>query len=91
MTIQDLIRLALDRSNATSLRHLGRMMETPSASVFQWQKGHVLPSDENMIKLARLAGFDEGEALLVLSIARTHGEARATYEALLQERHSRAA
>jgi hypothetical protein len=91
MTIQELIDRAFARSGATSFRHLCRIMDVPQAAAQRWHLGHTLPSDENMIRLADCAHFDRVEALLLLSSLRTEGEARATYEALLQQRKDRAA
>lgn len=91
MTIQELIQLAKVGSGATSLRHLSRILMLHPQVPHSWEKGQSLPSDENMVKLAKLASFDEAEALLMLAILRTDGDARATYQAMLSEYKKRAA
>jgi transcriptional regulator with XRE-family HTH domain len=91
MTVPELIELAKSHSQVKSLRQLARMLDMTIMPVQRWQSGYGLPSDENMVKLARLAGFDEVDALLFLNAERATGEARLIYQKMLKNRHQKAA
>ena len=53
-------------------------------TVHQWRKGISLPSEDVMIALAERANLDQGEALILLGLWRSHGETKAAYSRLLK-------
>lgn len=83
-TIDDYISAALTRQNLTSRRELSRKLDLNATFINQVEKRGVLPSDETMVKLARLAGMDETEALIHLNTWRSTGQAANIYRDLLK-------
>lgn len=81
--IFDYIDLAKKRTGAKSDRALCKLLEISPNMVISYNKG-VLPNDQTMIKLARLAGVSEREALLDLNIWRSTGAVQKVYMAMKQ-------
>lgn len=79
----DILNLALKRNGLSSDRKLAPVMALSPASISAWRKGHALPDDDSMARLADLAGLDKREALLQLNIWRCDGPAREMYENML--------
>ncbi len=78
------------RQNATSWRHVSRMINIQHSSVRGYLEGWSLPSDENMIKIAELGGNDPVEALLWLNAERAKGRAKPMYQDMLEKRQAAA-
>lgn len=74
---------ARKNTGATSDATLSQMMGISRGAAVQWRTRRSWPQDETMTKLAHLAGIDEQIALLELSLWRTDGEAKKTYEKIL--------
>lgn len=73
--ITDYIQLALVRKPFSSQRQLAKAMELSHPGVMStWITRGVLPTDENMLKLAEFAGIDEKEALTDLAIWRAEAQ-----------------
>ena len=68
------------KNNAALARALGVSHNSPTG----WKTRRTWPSDEVMIKLAKLAGVDPAEALLDLNIWRSNGEAISIYSRMRQ-------
>ncbi|MBF0383410.1 MAG: hypothetical protein HQL69_20515 [Magnetococcales bacterium] len=81
-TIDQLCDKAIKNHNLRSDRALGRILGVSQSSISQWRTKRAWPSDERMIHLANLAGEKPEQALLLLSIWRTEGETRATWQKL---------
>lgn len=70
-TIDDYLELAKEKQGLKSDRQLGRALEFKSQSISFWRHRKTIPSDENMVELAKLAGEDPETALLELAYWRT--------------------
>lgn len=68
------------QANIKSDGRLSELLERHRGHVWQYRMRGVLPSDETMIRLAEIGNFDTEDALLLLNIWRTTGEAKKTYE-----------
>ena len=68
-----------------SYRKLGGALGITEGSISQFRTGRAFPSDDTMVKLAKLAGVDPYVALLDLSTWRTKGEAQKAYAKILQK------
>lgn len=66
-------------SNLYSNNAVARELGINSVNMTRYHRGHGLPSDEVMIKLASLGGNDPFEALLDLNYWRTKGTPAETY------------
>ncbi len=76
---------ALERSGCTSDRKLSLLLGKGIGAVGFYRARGVLPEDDTMLHLAKIAGIDPAIALLDLSSWRTEGEARLTYSKILQK------
>lgn len=76
---------AIERSGVKSDRQLSHLLGLANNAVNVYKSKGVLPNDETMIKLSKLAGVDPALALIDLSIWRTDGEAKKTYASILQK------
>jgi len=79
MDIDDYCELAKSRNklktNSALARELGLSHNSPTA----WKTRRAWPSDEVMIKLAKMAGVDPMDGILDLNIWRSSGEAISLY------------
>jgi len=81
--ITDYIDIAFKRSGAKSDRKFCDLMRVNPTWVNATRKGK-LPTDENMLKLAELAGIPPHIALLDLNVWRSKGKTQAVYKRLIQ-------
>lgn len=86
MDIDQFLDHVKDQANVTSDRRLSELCKMGTSTVNGYRKRGLLPSDETMLKLAKLAEFDPDDALLLLNIWRTTGKAKARYSAMLARR-----
>jgi len=59
-------------------------MQKTASSINHMINGKIFPSDDTMIKIAKLAGVDVGQALLDLCILRNQGAAKSEWKELLK-------
>lgn len=81
-TLNHYIDTARRARGGISDRRLSEQLGVSHGVVAHWRRGHILPSDDNMLALASLAGLPVGRALIDLNIWRTKGAVRAAYVAL---------
>lgn len=88
-TIDAYIDAARERSMIASDRLLALALEQSPSVVSFWRSKRTLPSDENMIQLAELAGLDPEAALVDLAIwraeSRRETKAASTWKTLRGE------
>lgn len=77
----------LDRARANhglrSDRELGRLLGFQGAAISQWRSKRSWPTEENMVRLADLAGVERQQAIIELAMWRAASpEVRSTYEAI---------
>lgn len=70
MQLNDYIDLAKVNNKIKSDRILSEKLGVSTNTAHMWRSGKTLPSEQQMIKLSRLAGVDETKALLDLAIWR---------------------
>jgi hypothetical protein len=75
---------AMQKHGIKSGRQLGVALNKSANAITQFTTGRAWPSDDTMIKLAKLAGEDEKEALIYLNAWRTKGETQKSYLSLLK-------
>jgi len=84
-SLTDYMDAAWDRQRLSSDRALARKLDVQQTIVHRWRSGTGLPTDKQMLALARLAAADETQALVLLNIWRAKDEpARDTYRRLLR-------
>jgi transcriptional regulator with XRE-family HTH domain len=84
-SLTDYMDAARSRHELRSDRALGREMDVEQAIVSRWRLGKANPSDDQMIRLAQLAGADPDQAVLLLGVWSARDEpTRDTYRRLLQ-------
>lgn len=83
-TVDDYLDAAIEKQELGSDRQLARLIGIAQTSISQFRTRRSFPSDETMVKLARLAGLDEQVALIELSFLRADGEAKTAFEAILR-------
>lgn len=83
-TLNDYIKVAVIRNNFRSKREFCKALGVSPNATTTYNNG-TFPSDETMVKIAKLAGIDEATALLELAIWRTSGAAQKTYASILQK------
>lgn len=85
-SIQDYIDAAKKRTGCSSDEKLSALLGLSKNGVFFWKKKGILPSDESMMKLAKLAGVEPWQALIDLNMWRAPNEnVRKTYSEILQK------
>jgi transcriptional regulator with XRE-family HTH domain len=84
-TIDFYIDRAKEFSKITSNRKLGVKLGVSEGAISQFKTGRAIPSDDTMIKLAKLAHVDKDLALMELNTWRTKGEAKETYQRILDK------
>lgn len=72
--------LAKARQDLKSDRQLDQAIGAKGCNTFVYRKGRAWPSDETMIKIARLAGEDAHAALVDLAIWRSGDAARVIWK-----------
>tara|TARA_Y100001001_G_scaffold159936_2_gene181692 strand:+ start:455 stop:850 length:396 start_codon:yes stop_codon:yes gene_type:complete len=82
--INDYIELAKKSTGAKSDRALCKLLEVAPTTIAFYKRG-VLPTDETMFKLARLAQVDPEEALMHLNIWRAPAPAKDVYLCLAKK------
>lgn len=78
------INAAMQNSQCSSERKLCELLETGPNVITTYRRGS-LPTDETMVKLARIAGIDPYIALLDLNTWRSTGAAQEAYKAILKK------
>ena len=84
MHIDDLIEKAKVNSGIRSDNQLAKAIGIAHTSLMRVRKGWGHLSDDNMIKLGKLAGVDETESLLLLNVWRSTGAAKEAYTGMLK-------
>lgn len=82
-TIADLIDAAQARTGASSIDIAGRL-DRSKQLVSNWKSGAKVPTDGDVMALARMAGQDADRWLAVAQAARTEGEAKARWQHIAQ-------
>src|SRR5260221_14586905 len=81
----DYMDAARQRQELRSDRALARKLNIAQNTINRWRTGKSVPSDDEMSELARLAGADEEQALVLLNIWRAPNEpTREIYRRLLR-------
>ncbi len=76
---------AKEESGAGSDRKICEMLGMAENATHAWRKRNVLPSDDTMMKLAKIARIDPYIALLDLNMWRSDGEAKKAYASMLKK------
>lgn len=84
-SISEYIDTCRDLTRATSDSNLAMKIGVSRQLVAQWRKGRALPSDDLMVTLAKRAKLDPDEALILLNLWRSHGDAKARYARMLKK------
>ena len=79
LLIDDYIGQAMKKSGFTSERQLAAALKISSGNISRWRKGHSMPSDGIMARLADLAHTDPAEAVIWLNFWRTQSWAKPLY------------
>lgn len=79
------IKEARKRSGASSERKMCEVLEIAPNSITNYTRKNVLPSDDTMMKLAKMAGVDPFIGLLDLNMWRTEGDAKTAYKKILEK------
>ena len=82
MNIDEYADLAKEKNGFKSDRQLSKNLGFSGNSVSYWRRGMNFPSDDMMMKLAKLAGVDTTTALIDLNVWRTDGETQKAYQGL---------
>jgi hypothetical protein len=83
-SIIDYMDRAIELQGLSSDRDLARKMKKNQATISGWRSLKWLPTEEQMMALARLAGANEEQSLVLLNIWRAKDDpARDTYRRLL--------
>jgi hypothetical protein len=89
LTIENYIEWALEKQKLKSDSDLCRALELSLVQVCHWRKRKVLPSDESMVKLAKLAGADIVLALHYIgwwrAVSRNEHQAAAVFLSMIQQ------
>ena len=85
LTVDEYCDKAKKRNDIKSDRKLAEALSIAHTSLNQYRTKRAWPSDNTMIKLAKLAGLDPTQSLLYLSAWRTTGEALELYKELADE------
>lgn len=95
LTIDDYIEKAKFQLGTRSERRVAKELGLSNVQVNYWRNRKSMPSDENMAKLAKLAGMDIGLALLRLSwwrcVAKDDYLAATHYLLMIEELQKKAA
>lgn len=78
-TIADLIDAAKARTGA-NFTEIGERLDRSKQLITNWRSGKKVPTDGDVMALARMAGEDADKWLLIAQAARTEGEAKARWE-----------
>jgi hypothetical protein len=84
-TIQSYIDDARRHSNLVSNNAVSRALDITSINMTRYHRGHGLPGDQIMLKLAELGGNDPFKALLDLNYWRSKGTNAETYYVLMHD------
>jgi len=79
--IADLIEAAKARTGA-NYTELGERLDRSKQLITNWRSGAKVPTDNDVIALARMAGENADKWLAVAQAARVEGEARARWEGI---------
>jgi transcriptional regulator with XRE-family HTH domain len=82
-TIDWYIDAAKARSGIKSERKLSEFLGLKFVAISSYRTGRAFPSDDTMVKLAKMAGVNPDIALLELSVWRNEGPARKAYASIL--------
>ena len=84
MSVPEFLDVCKQLTRTQSDSNLARKVEITRAAISAYRKGISFPTDENMIRLAKRAGLEMGESLLLLNIWRAEGEAGQCYVRLME-------
>jgi len=71
-------------TKSVSDSQMASKFELTRSAVSSYRKGKAYPSDSTMMSMAKRAGIDPTEALLMLNVWRSEGETKRQYEIILQ-------
>lgn len=79
-TLDFYIEAAKFHSGIKSERQLCKMLRLSPTAITGYKKRNVLPTDETMVRLAKIAHLSPEQALLDLNMWRSQGQSKALYE-----------
>lgn len=91
ISLDALLDIAKSKNNLTSDRHLGRAIGVTPPVICSYRTGRSIPSDETVIKLCEITGFDPEQTLLEFAAMRTTGKAATTYLSIARKLSATAA
>ena len=80
----DYIELAKEKSNLTSDRALSLEIGISNSNICSWRKGHTVPKEKQLLKLAELAGISKEQAVIEWSFWKADIETKPVYENILK-------
>ena len=83
-TIADLIEAARKRTGAT-YTDISERLDRSKQLITNWKSGKKVPTDGDVLALARMAGENADKWLAIAQAARTEGEARTRWEQIAQK------
>ncbi|AMJ56646.1 MULTISPECIES: DUF3693 domain-containing protein [Stenotrophomonas] len=83
-TIADLIEAARKRTGAT-YTDISERLDRSKQLITNWKSGKKVPTDGDVLALARMAGENADKWLAIAQAARTEGEARTRWELIAQK------
>lgn len=83
-TIADLIDAAKARTGA-NYTELGTRLDRSKQLITNWRSGAKVPTDGDVMALARMAGQDVDKWLAIAQAARTEGEAKTRWEKIARK------
>jgi transcriptional regulator with XRE-family HTH domain len=83
-TIADLIEAARKRTGAT-YTDISERLDRSKQLITNWKSGKKVPTDGDVLALARMAGENADKWLAVAQAARTEGEAKTRWEQIAQK------
>ena len=83
-TIADLIDAAKARTGA-NYTELGTRLDRSKQLITNWRSGAKVPTDGDVMALARMAGQDVDKWLAIAQAARTEGEAKTRWEQIARK------
>jgi len=83
-TIADLIEAARKRTGAT-YTDISERLDRSKQLITNWKSGKKVPTDGDVLALARMAGENADKWLAIAQAARTEGEAKTRWEQIAQK------
>ena len=85
-SLHEYLDLCKELTNTKSDRNLARKIGLSHGAVSEWRRGKNMPDENAILALAKRAGLDETEALILLNLWKSEGDAKAIYERLLMSK-----